>query len=68
VNAPLDPAPPVCRKCLYYIVTWDAHAPHACSALGFKSVKPPSLVVYENSGLNCQLFRERSLAVQQQER
>jgi hypothetical protein len=47
---------PSCRLCKHYRVSWDPAAPHACTALGFKSQKMPSLVVYESSGIECQLF------------
>jgi ribosomal protein L37E len=46
----------LCRRCRHYKVSWDPNAPHACEAMGFKSQKLPSLVVYEASGIDCQMF------------
>jgi hypothetical protein len=40
-------------------VSWDPRAPHACMAMGFKSQKLPSIVVYESSGIECQVFEPR---------
>ena len=48
-----------CRRCRHYHVSWDPKAPHGCSAIGFKSDKMPSLVVYQSSGLECQLFEPK---------
>jgi hypothetical protein len=45
-----------CNKCAHYYVTWDTHFPKGCRALGFKSRKDPSRVVFESSGMDCQLF------------
>ena len=45
-----------CRKCRYYQVTWDPKLPYGCRAHGFKSRKNPALVVFESSGLECQLY------------
>lgn len=47
---------PVCRRCRHYRVTWDPARPHGCDAMGFKSARPPSEVVYENSGEPCRLY------------
>jgi hypothetical protein len=30
--------------------------PYGCRAMGFKSKKNPAQVVFENSGLECQIF------------
>ncbi|HOJ59736.1 MAG TPA: uracil-DNA glycosylase [bacterium] len=49
----------VCRQCRYYYITWDPRRPYGCKALGFKSVKIPSQVVYESSGLECQSFQPK---------
>ena len=47
---------PQCRNCKNYFVTYDPGKPHGCRALGFKSQRLPSQVVYETSGMACQLF------------
>ncbi|MBN1569942.1 MAG: uracil-DNA glycosylase [Acidobacteria bacterium] len=49
-----------CMKCRYYQITWDAHMPYGCLAHGFKTQRNPALVVYESSGLECQLFESKS--------
>ncbi len=45
-----------CRYCRFFYVTWDRRAPYGCRVLGFKSRKLPSLVVFEASGVHCQMF------------
>lgn len=47
---------PACADCAHYHVTWDPAAPHGCSAFGFKTSRRPSIVVYESSGVVCELF------------
>ena len=49
-----------CHKCIHYRITWEKSHPYACRAHGFKSKKNPSLVVYESSGLKCQLFSPKA--------
>jgi hypothetical protein len=48
-----------CRLCRHYQVTWDMQKPYGCRAHGFKSKKNPALVVFESSGVECQLFEPR---------
>jgi hypothetical protein len=48
-----------CIKCRYYQVTWDPRQPYGCRAHGFKSHRNPALIVYESSGIECQLFQEK---------
>jgi len=48
-----------CYQCLHYQVTWDPRQPYGCKAHGFKTNKNPSLVVYESSGFECQLFESK---------
>ncbi len=43
----------ICRKCKFYYITWDTRRPHGCRAMNFKSRRPPSLVVRQNSGREC---------------
>ncbi|WP_084554140.1 hypothetical protein [Desulfopila aestuarii] len=47
---------PQCRNCKNYFITYDRAKPHGCRALGFKSQRLPSRVVFESSGIACQLF------------
>jgi hypothetical protein len=48
-----------CLHCRYYQVTYDIRQPYGCRAHGFKSTRNPSVIVYESSGIECQLFEER---------
>jgi len=50
---------PVCRNCSNYFVTHDPSNPYGCRAMGFKSKKSPARVVFESSGIHCQLFSAR---------
>jgi len=47
---------PNCIKCLHYFITHEPGNPYGCRAMGFKSKKNPARVVYESSGIACQLF------------
>jgi hypothetical protein len=53
---------PQCRNCKNYFITYDPAKPHGCRALGFKSQRLPSMVVFESSGIACQLFVARPVA------
>jgi hypothetical protein len=48
-----------CYKCSYYKVTWDVYQPYGCRAHGFKTNRNPALIVYETSGIECQLFEPK---------
>jgi hypothetical protein len=48
-----------CYKCRYYQVTWDARQPYGCRAHGFKTSRNPSEIVFETSGIECQLFKPK---------
>ncbi len=48
-----------CIKCRYYQVTWDVRQPYGCRAHGFKTHRNPAMIVYESSGIECQLFEEK---------
>jgi hypothetical protein len=48
-----------CIRCRHYLVTWDARRPYGCRAHQFKSRRNPALVVFESSGIECQLFQEK---------
>jgi hypothetical protein len=48
-----------CHKCRYYRVTYDVRQPYGCLAHGFKTSRNPAQVVYETSGIDCQLFEAR---------
>jgi len=57
-SPPPDPA--ACRRCRYYLITWDARFPYGCRAHTFKSRRNPALDVFESSGLPCLLFAAKS--------
>jgi hypothetical protein len=48
-----------CLRCRHYVITWQPAQPYGCRAHGFKSRKNPALVVFESSGLQCQLFQPK---------
>ena len=48
-----------CIRCRYYRITWDARMPYGCRAHGFKTFRNPALIVYESSGIECQLFEPK---------
>lgn len=48
-----------CYKCRYYLVTYDVRQPYGCRAHRFKSPRNPAQVVFESSGIECQLFEAR---------
>jgi hypothetical protein len=48
---------PVCRKCVHYFITHEPEKPYGCRAMGFKSRRNPALVVFESSGIQCQVFK-----------
>ncbi|DAB27527.1 MAG TPA: uracil-DNA glycosylase [Sulfurimonas sp. UBA10385] len=49
-----------CRRCEYYFVTWEASKPHGCKAYGFKSAQIPSIVVFQSSGSDCNMYKEKN--------
>ena len=51
-----------CRRCEYYFVTWEAKKPHGCKAYGFKSPQIPSIVVFKSSGIECSMYKEKTMA------
>ena len=51
-----------CLNCRHYHVTWDVNSPHGCHAHKFKSRKNPALLVFQASGIECQLFEPKKLA------
>src|SRR5690606_17695492 len=48
---------PTCHGCRYFYITWDQRSPDGCTAMRFNSRQVPAQVVYESSGLHCQLKR-----------
>ncbi len=47
---------PVCRKCIHFFITYETATPYGCRAMNFKSKIVPSRVVYNSSGIFCQLY------------
>lgn len=48
-----------CRSCFNFFITHDQAKPYGCRALAFKSKRYPAIVVFETSGLECQLFKPK---------
>lgn len=47
---------PNCIRCQHYYITYEPRHPYGCRAMGFKSRRKPAMVVFDNSGMICQLF------------
>ena len=45
-----------CFKCDHFDTTWDKSFPRGCSVYGFKTKNLPSIDVFNNSGIECQMF------------
>ncbi|MFO7448341.1 MAG: hypothetical protein R6W90_18420 [Ignavibacteriaceae bacterium] len=48
-----------CRKCKYFIITWDSKRPYGCIAFGMKTRQMPSIEVYKSSGRECLKFEAK---------
>jgi len=60
MKQPPHPGSPVsCVKCRHYQVTWNPRQPYGCRAHGFKSLRNPAQVVFEASGMDCQLYEPK---------
>jgi hypothetical protein len=49
-----------CIRCRHYQITWEARTPYGCRAHGFKTPRNPATVVYEASGIECQLYEPKA--------
>ncbi len=49
-----------CRACRHFYITHERAFPYGCRVVGFKSRLMPSIEVYMNSGIACQLFQEKA--------
>jgi hypothetical protein len=47
---------PNCLSCRHFYITYEPAHPYGCRAMNFKSKEMPSLVVFRNSGMDCQAF------------
>ena len=45
-----------CFSCEHLYITYEAKFPYGCRIMGFKSVRMPSLDVFANSEMDCNLF------------
>ena len=54
------PGKVACIRCRFYRITWESRNPYACMAHGFKSQRNPALVVFESSGIECQLYAPKA--------
>lgn len=53
---------PKCIKCTHYFITHDPARPYGCRAMAFKSKINPARLVYETSGIICQLYVPKKTA------
>ncbi len=56
---PQKPQRNLCVGCAYFYITWEKKFPYGCKAMKFKSKQYPSNVVFESSGMECQLFKPK---------
>lgn len=56
---PNPPNRPNCFGCRNFFITHEPAHPYGCRAMGFKTKKMPSQVVYESSGMECQLYLKK---------
>ena len=49
-----------CLSCKHFYITYDQHFPYGCRGAGFKSRFLPSMEMIANSGMECQLFMEKT--------
>ncbi len=56
---PKKPQRNLCVGCAYFYITWEKKFPYGCKAMKFKSKQYPSNVVFESSGMECQLFKPK---------
>jgi hypothetical protein len=45
-----------CFFCEHFYITYEMKFPYGCRAMEFKSVRMPSVDVFENSGMDCALY------------
>lgn len=50
----------LCLSCRYFFITHDKNFPYGYSHVGFKSRLMPSAEMFKNSGIECQLFAEKT--------
>ena len=53
---------PDCIKCKNYFITHEPGRPYGCRAMAFKSRINPARLVYQTSGIDCQLFSQKTLS------
>lgn len=49
-----------CFLCLHFFITYEPAHPYGCRAMGFKSTRQPSEVVFSSSGMSCQMFKAKA--------
>ncbi len=55
-------ARPNCNRCIHYYITHDPATPYGCRGMGFKSAQNPALMVFQSSGVECQIFKQKQNA------
>jgi hypothetical protein len=53
---------PNCLRCAHYFITYNLRRPYGCRAMGFTSRRNPARVVFESSGMHCQMFHAKKSA------
>ena len=56
-----------CRNCQFFKISWDYAKPYSCDFFNFKSKQIPSMVVKQNSGKDCEGFKQKKKANKRQE-
>lgn len=54
------PSRPNCYGCQFFYITYQPSFPYGCKAMSFKSKILPSVTVYKNSGMECQMYQKKN--------
>ena len=50
---------PQCIQCIHYFISHDPDKPYGCRAMAFKCRINPARLVYQSSGIACQLYTQK---------
>lgn len=48
-----------CLQCVHYFNTWDKNSPRGCKVYGMKTMTMPSIIVRNESGMECQSYKQK---------
>ncbi len=51
---------PSCFACVHFYITHEPTHPYGCRVMHFKSLQLPSVVVFNSSGMDCQLSQKKN--------